>query len=555
MEEEREDEEKQEEGLTASRDALVGLWRDSVLRCANRFGLSPSLVDSPTTVSSSASVGWPESFDQMVSLDGGTVEIPNITGTTAALLRALIARESLRLLLPNDVLHERAIADLASEYGRQQLEERGLALWSEEWQRRSPRTAIRAGGVYDPVLFFTTLANLTDKKGLNLLVSRVLAMERTSIRAGIDEWGWYLHRFLREYNHPLSEIEVRVLEELLNEPDLTREALSDRLCVSADWIGKTIQGLRARGQLKEFVHLSLPALAIRTVQMLLLPGENSPIDCERLIEHCPFVYSSHQVVTGRGGLYITFCVPDNNRNMSYLHRMTQAAQRTGHEVIEFERCRSARYHNLDCYSCRTGNWEIDWPTVQMDLEYLLSSTGGHDALPPEPPARVAQYDGLDVQILVQIQKGVHKVNDLQRIVKRRTALVSERVNHLRSLGVVKHFWELHYVGLINDVLLIARDAEPSRALRAAAPRLPKCVLDTDTKNGTLVRAQLPVGGTLQFVRAFEHLDRRPYVYVIGPRLYGQWLLSDFIADWNSYAGTWSPHEQGIDNWLEILEQY
>ncbi len=535
---------------SASAEALVRLWREMVVGCAQRFNIDSVILKMSVNMRREQTTAWPESFRKRVIIYNDTgVCIPDIRDTPAALIRAILAREAFFHLMPVEVLSSQDLFDMACEYGCQQLNGKDIVKWKEAWSQNRHGEKIGAGGIYDPCTLYSALTDLTDGEGLEELVRRLQGMKRYGFKVDHNEWAGYLLRFLRDYNRPLTEIEVRVIRELLYDAHFTRKEIAWRLGVGTDWVGKTMQVLRRRRQLQYFERITFPALGIRAFQLIMQPCNNKRyINYYRFVDKCPFVYSSHKILTGRGGIFITLCIPDNRENISQLEEIIRVATENDIDIIVLERHRSAPFYNLDCYNHRTGQWEIDWSLLQMEVE-SVARTGEEQAcseILPEPPQRIKECDSLDAQILVEVQRNNMTIEGIRKSLKRQTTVISEHLRYLRQMGVIKRFCEMHYVGLSSEAVVIAPDATLSRVFVRTAKRLPKCFLDMDQEERTVLRAQLPPEGTVALLKVFGSMERPPLSFVLDSRIYGGWQLSDFIEDWDFYTGTWTPHERGID---------
>ncbi len=547
-------EKEYEKAMNNTQKMLLQVWDEIVFRTCNRFSLENTLVEKDSTIACEDPLSWPYSFKCRVD-SNGTITIPNITETSAPLLQAILSREALCCLLEEENLDDRPLFDIACEYGLQTLKLKNVSLWEKEWIKYSPEVTMPNGIRYRPHSMFEVLRRLSEKEGLNLLVQRVSSLVRLGIHVFFEEWVGYFFRFIREYNHPLTDLEVKILHHLLNNPDTTRRELSSKIKASSDWIGKMIAAMKDRGQLREFDYLSLPALGIKTFQIILLHGKNSVIDSSTLITGCPFLFSMHRIPFGRGGLFATLCIPDNPKNLRYLNRMINVAAKNGIDASVYERVRSRSIYNLHCYNSQSKSWDIDWSSLQLEAE-VVNATGVTSLYPgiiPEPKERVFQCDGLDTQILVEFQKGRTTVANLRKIVKKRTADVVSRLNRFRELGIINHFWELHYVGLNNDLIILCPTIEVSKIVTSIAIRLPKSFINLNESNLLLLRTQLPTGGAVHLAKTLHSLDTASYTYILDTQEYGQWNLGDFIQDWNSYTGQWHPYEGPIDRWLNSID--
>ncbi len=172
----------------------------------------------------------------------------------------------------------------------------------------------------------------------------------------------------------------------------------------------------------------------------------------------------------------------------------------------------------------------------------------------EPPKRIFQCDHIDAYILVLFQKGITSIRDIREQVGKRTEEIVKRVSNLRAKGVIKHIWELHHVGLTDNVILFIPDSQTFGIASVLTKLLPVSHLETNSETLGLQRLRLPAGNSINLVNMLQDFSRRPEVYFLGERIYGSWYLSDFINEWNSYHGTWDPHEERMDEWNHTLEQ-
>ncbi|MBD3408473.1 MAG: hypothetical protein GF411_20285 [Candidatus Lokiarchaeota archaeon] len=534
---------------------LLKLWDTVLVNIDQRFGIkSPLKGLSPQIVSDERS-DWPSSWDSKIEIEGKYIFLSNLVETPEQLRKAILSREALFNSLPQGVIPQVFLFDISCEYAIQQLDSEYAEKWATKWKKSSPDRLTKFRSVYKPEAIFSNLRKLSMESGLNQLVDRILQLESLQLDLSIEQWNRYLYRFVRTYPAELNDVELQIVDILLRTPDASREDIAQQLDLSTNWVGKTILDLRKKRQLREFQLLSFAALGIRVFHVILLSKPQTTRSIIDFIKLCPFVFSIHRLIMGSGGIFATLCIPDNKTNIEVFESMLQLAKEKGIIVRSIERNRVLRSFNFQSYSTDSSSWDIDWDRVSLEMS-MIQESNIVDAYPlafSDPPERITQCDHVDAHILVLFQRGITSIRNIRKVVKKRTSEIVKRVNRLRRLGVIKHLWELHHVGLNDNTILFTEKPLTENILSVLPNLLPYCYVDKGMSGKIAHRLRLPSGNSIDLASVFQDITSSPEIYPLGERIYGSWILSDFINEWNSYHGTWDIHEDRIHHWMHSLE--
>lgn len=543
--------------IARTETALRDLWRETLRRCSERFSLEESLASLEIVIDdATGSLAWPQSWNIEVQLREDTVMIPDLTSTAAPLIRGLLAREALRLMLPAGVVDDNVVFDVACEFGRQNLRGQLEQEWTERWRASSESIRLPTGAVYDAIRIFDQLERMEGSRALDNLVNAIAKFARAGVTLSLDDWVRYLMGYVIEFTIPLNRIEIAVADALLRDASTTREEIAARLGMTPDWIGKVVQRMTARGQLRLFERLSLRALNIRVQHILIEPAVVSQAEGLDFFRSCPFLYSSWRVIGGRGGILITLAVPDNDHNLRAVRTAVRRVARSGFTLQTFDRVRAARQYCFDYYDTETARWRIDWFSLWLAARHI--SSGGNQRLPtlelPAPPEPLRYIDNTDALLLSEFQAGTTTIRGLRDKIRCRTSAVVEKMTKFRDTRVLVQMYELRHAGLTADSLVIVEADRGKEIMGHLALRLPQTYVESTEKGPMLFRVTLPADGVTRLAKIVGDIVPEPQqIHLLDSPLYGGWKLGAFIEDWNFYHGTWAPHPN-IDTWLEDIER-
>ncbi len=537
-----------------ARQALVQLWRECVYGSSERFGLSHELTSMSVVVDGERPIDWPEAWDTQVAIDGNTVHLPFIVGTEAPLVRALLNREALRLMLSSDSVDAVVVSDIACAFGEQCLGGPLLEEWRQRWRASSKQVPSPTGAVYDGPEIFRQLHAMGEEEYIDGVVGMVIRFARAGVRLSVHEWVRLLADYMRGYVIRLNTSEVRVLGAVLASNGTVRERIAQETGMSTNWVGRLLQRLIARGQLRVFERLSLRALSVQVRHLLITPTEGSTVSASDLVAKCPFLYSSREIVSGGGGLMATLAIPDNKDNSHAVDRAIAHAESEGVSVQAMTRERVKTHYSFHHYVPGIGGWSIDWTVLYLRTAHLVEDGRAQPSLLdlPDPPTPLRYIDSIGTRVLCEFQGGATTVRELRQTIGCRTETICKWLNVFRESGVIGHVYELHHAGLSEDILVVCRHGDEAYGLAALAEDLPMTHVEQVSEDRLMFRIRVPDGETAGLARTVRGLCPTAQVHLLGGALYGRWKLSTFIEDWNSYHGRWDAY-RGVDEWLDSVE--
>lgn len=535
------------------KEELGQLWEDAIASIQARFDL-PCQNRELEIIEKDPS---PESLSvwELRVSDGSLIYHEKNLNSTP-LLYGVIAREACRVNLPTSLKDETARFDIACEYGRQIIDDSLVEEWLSHWEADSPRISLDDGTRYRPRLLFQILWHLGEEQALNRLVGRLSQMSKHNVVLGFNGWVKWFLRYIVEYERPLTATEMIIVDVLVKDPTADRQTIAERADVSPRWVSTVQKRLEKRGQLMEFDLVAYSKIGIRVFQIILQPNTENQVDPSFLLDECPFVFSSSNILTGNQGIYATLCIPDNPANISHLNRLSESAREYGINVFVFERYESGNWLNLDAYEANTGEWSFDWESLRMegvmmqreDLAFLypdISLSG---------PSKEYLLDRIDIRLLLEFEKGHKSTRSLRDALGIRMDEVVRRLNELRANEIIIKSWEVHHIGLLEEAVVYTEEKMATNCVAALGLRLPRCFLDYDSDERLFMRARLPKGGAFGLAHALEPIKSLSGVHLVGDRMWGRWRLSDWLDEWDLETGCWRPTSKNLSHWYGSMEE-
>ncbi|MCF2136437.1 MAG: winged helix-turn-helix domain-containing protein [Candidatus Thorarchaeota archaeon] len=472
------------------------------------------------------------------------------------ILKAVIAREVMYNAIPTDFIDTIAADDIAWEYGRQHIDSQHEQIWIDKWKEVNPPRKTSKGYPYKPQESLQVLEKLRGSKGFADLLASVKKMAKYRIIPDFDDWALFLYRYIMNTSAHLKMMECFVIDALMKSSNETIEVISDRLRHSPQWTRKIIKSLKKRDILTEFEYVVLSKIGIRLYNIIIEPPKDSQIDVSFLLRWCPFVYSTAPILTGNGGILATLCIPNNYENIRYLGVLKNKARTYNLDVQIFERFKAATLLNFDDYNHEAGRWDINWGVLQMESEMMQRDDLAivYPQIHYSSPSEDLELDSLDLKILDLFQRGYKTIRELREQLESRNETIIQHVRKLRALDVIRKFWDVQHIGLVEEVIITSENPEIVHCVSALGLRLPRCNIEYDQKENLLMRVQVPPGGTYGLIRALSGLQPRPKPILVGNRLWGSWNLTNWLDDWNLETGKWMKTKNDTSRWIQSMEQ-
>lgn len=526
------------------------LWANFCNEVEERFVTDHRAPDIDILISDNLPTDYQHLWSTRVKDD--SITISSGVDLKSPFFNAIIAREVLATSFPLCVSRFPRCYDLACHFGKQHLNDESLTqLWDELWSRESPPTSIPGGHIYNPIMQLEDLDRLDIHKGFNELMTRLYRIDRYKTKMSFEEFSRYLRVFIDEYTVRLTATEIRVVELLLREPNLTRANIAKRLDKSTTWVSTVIPNLLNRGILVHYERVSLSSVGVRTFDLILTAANQE--QCYDVIKLYPFLYSCSPIIVGDTGFIATVSIPHNPANLNSLVELEKTCARLGITMRSFELIEKGVSSFLSSYDTKKGEWNIDWNALQLEAQQLASNEALLNAYPPpfQKRERTIEIDDLGARILAAFEMGHKTVRKLRDAVRARQKRVVELFNQFKQNGIIMDIWEVHHIGLNELVIVASEDPLTSKIVAALSARLPKSYLHFNGDT-LFMRTFLPKGGAIGFAKVLNRLPTIPQILLTEKPTYGQWSLAKMINLWNTRNQSWRPSIDALSEWYEYL---
>ena len=514
---------------------------------ANYEALQVELDDSPCGEDVKKIIG--------LVIDDGAIRLPPDFIDHKEILTATLAREAMLNALPSNLEESIVADDLAWEYGRQMLTEQKQQAWIESWKVVNPPQANPTGYPYRPQEEFILLWKLKKEKALEDLVKNALKMVRYGTIPTPEEWHLFLYKTVMSTSASLSLHEGYIIDTLLKNPTTTVNKIAERIGLTEQSTRKKIRSLKERTILNEYEYVVLSKIRFRLYNITLEPDDDPNIDVMFMLRHCPFTYSITPILTGNGGIIATLCIPDNKTNLRHVYEIRKISRNYGINCEMFERYKSSTQINLNDYDYDKGDWSIEWNLLQMEAEKMQREELAimYPQIQYSYPPDDVSFDRLDLQIIDKFQRGFKNVRQIREALGIRLQIVTERLKRLRSLDVIRKFWEIRHLGLNEEINVTSTDKKVAKCISSLALRLPHSRIEFDRDETLFMGGKVPSGGTYGLITALSSLVPRPRVRLVGKRLWGVWNLTKWLPDWDLNTGRWKETSIDLNKWIDSME--
>ncbi|MEM2141681.1 MAG: helix-turn-helix domain-containing protein [Candidatus Thorarchaeota archaeon] len=483
-------------------------------------------------------------------LDGSTLILDaDIVGNPCRIF-TVVCRECVGSVMSDKVCRE-AVDDLGMALAYSLLDtkdqERIAAFWRECVRDKYVDRVTR----YSPARFFTTLHDLTDGRGLWEIVNEIEHMSRHGLSLDFEDYVRYCERRYRLFVTTLTAADVRMLRVLLNEPMIPKKQLARRTGFTYQWVSERISYLRKKNVLRQWTTVRFSKIGIRMFN-LLMDSEDPNENLTRLFDHCPFVYSMRNIITGRWRLLVTLSIPDNHDSIRALNTFEREIRKRGISVEHSEVMSSGANFSLEYYDPDRGVWNIPWSIVKTELE-RIHRDGLASAMPKfyvQKEELVRDLDGLDMVIARMVHSGRQSVSTIRSELRVGQEKVASKLKRMRKLGVLGTIVELHNVGLVENAFILSHEPSAGESLAAWAIRLPRSIVAFDIDDSMIMMCGLPCGGGYGLMRTIEGLHPGVSGGLIGDVMQDRWIIPFEL--WDEDRHEWNCPDEQIGLWLDCI---
>ena len=531
--------------MTALKSRVSTYWEMSSKRIRDDFA-----VDTPPVPKDVQIINSKESirFGGQYSTDSELLQVTQEVIDNKIPLEGIVHRECLFHSLSSDLCDE-ARHDIASCFARTQLYKADRVKWVNRWMKL-PLKRIRANLEYNSFETMDWMYKLGGPEELVRLIHEFECMSRYGKKLEFEEYFEYMIRRTQDIVVGLSQTEVKIVDSLQKESDISYRQISKNTGLSESWISTKINRLKERYVLSELTTAPFSRIGIRTFYVLLAaPSWDDPT---RLIKDCPFLYDIQSILNGPWQVIARLAIPDNPENTNSINQAVSILQRNGIAVGVSEThsvgVTSSFYH----YNTKTRLWDIPWVAMEgwghrIQAESLHCLVNRID----RPAITTKHYlDSIDMRILDSIHRGIASTRLLRKELSINQSKLAKHVRDLKSEELIRKTWAVYNIGLVERVALRATDKKTASMLDTWSRELPRGYLRYEQNRSLLMMAELPIGGSSRLMDVLRKLKWPVSTSMLGSSVWGQWEFPTHLWDVNKQR--WNSPKSEINSWLNEL---
>ncbi len=443
------------------------------------------------------------------------------------------------------------IEDLAMEFARQNLPEEGRQTWEAFWKELYPRAQVGSMLFHNPSTTYARLYELMGPKGFNDLIEEFLVMKKYEIPLEFEDYLTFMHLRFPKFRVSLGRTELKIIDALMRMPDAKMKQIAETVGISEQWTSRKVSELQNSGVLRKFDRIPFSKIGIRMFTMLI--QINEPLqDAYSLLQNCPFLYSFRKMQSGAWDAMATICVPSNPRSIRIMKDGLLMMDKWGLTSHMWEIVTSGVTKSFDYYSPDDGRWNIPWSFLQVQLAKIHRDRLGSvfpQITQPAAKTRI-RLECLDMQVLNLVRSGTTSITKIRESLQVGQHRVAESVKKLREEGLIEAQWEVHNIGLVEDVLVTTSEQETAEAIAGWSQRFPRAIISYTLDGRLILVLRLPSGGGYGVSASIVDLPAEAQVGLLSNRIYGGWGFPYEL--WDDHAQRWSYPEDRAHEWLEAL---
>jgi len=507
------------------------------------FGLDAAQI--PREIESVSST---ELLDGISQIQNGKLLISEKVALGDIPLQAVVARECLKSALPKKGICIKWAEDLANEFARQYLTGKNREDWYRTWIESTQETKVNDALSHSPQRAYALLYEAMGERALQNIVSDFINASKYGTEMSLEDYLQYFYTVTSRFTVPLDTTELHIIDSLIKDPNATPKTQAKKLSLSPQWISTKITELQRKMILRKFETVRFSKIGIRMFHLEIGNVSISEI-LNQYLSGCPFLYGIRSILSGPNQALAILAVPDNPINIAALDRFIKGLQDDMIEHRLFEVTSSSANYCFDYYDSEDGIWRIPW-----DLERVQLSKIHQDDLASIFPKidekkcmDNSEFDMLDMRILGTVWRGATSVYSIRKELRVGQERVAAKLKEFRNQDIITMKWEIHNIGLIENIMIHTEDASIGASIAAWSQRLPRTIHSFDDERRMVLMCSLPQGGTYGMIWAMELLATPIQTSVLGQSLYGYWRFPD--AQWDVNTCQWKASYDEIESWL------
>ena len=528
-------------------DEVAKFWKDSSRLVYNRFQLE--VVDAPRLVQVIDEHDC-ERFGGFLDPSTGSLVLSTATRAGRIPLRGVVLRESFYHSLPSSLCDE-ARNDISSEFAYQSLTKEERSLWGTAW-RAVPSRRVGANLTYTSYRIIEWMISLGGERELDSLAHEFLSMSKYGRELRFVDYLEYMTKRTQRIEVGLNGTEIRVVDALLKDRNLSITKLARQLELSNSWTSTLVNRLRDGYILRTITNTPFSRIGIRTFHILL--GSRPEDDPFRYLAGCPFIYNSQHVLNGPWQVLARLAIPDNVKSIHSLESAADTLSDNGIAVDVSETHSAAQTYSFYHYNVANRRWEIPWVAMQGWGQRIQDESLDEIVERIDMPANMTDMylDALDLEILKLVNKKVTSSRALRKELRVGQNKLADRLAELRSNGLIRKNWDVYNVGLVESVAIRTSNRKTARILDVWSRELPKTFLRYGALRDLLMITDLPTGGSSRFMETMRDLGWDASVSLLSGSMWGQWSFP--VSLWNVEHQRWGAPIEEINSWLAQLDR-
>ncbi len=518
------------------------LWIDIAEIILSRFNLETPSIPSKVTID--------ETMETWSKLSQETLFLSDVVVRGETPLDAVISSTCLRESLPKSRICMEWIEDIANEFARQYISPDSRERWTEIWRQQTPTTIIDEVLNHSPQNAYITLYELVGERALNGIVSDLVNASRYDMEMSLEDYIRYFNTTASRFTVKLDSTELVIIDNLLKKPETTPKSLSTKVALTPQWISTKISELQRKLVLRKFETVRFSKIGIRMFQLLV--GHNSDDASKEYLSGCPFLYGIRPVISRPRYCLAILAVPDNQNSIDALEKVTKHLVEREIDHRLFEVISSGTNYCFDYYEVDKGTWAIPWnlEAVQLAKIHRDGLASLFPRITEEKTVIQKDFDEFDIQILGCMWRGVSSVSKIRTELRAGQERVANKLKTLREKGVISLMWEIHNIGLSENLIVFTDDIQTGESLAAWSQRFPRIIQSFDENQRLVLVTSLPQGGCYEMVMAMQTLEEPIQIDILGQPLHGNWVFP--VDLWDANRQYWRSPDDKIDQWMDSI---
>jgi hypothetical protein len=308
--------------------------------------------------------------------------------------------------------------------------------------------------------------------------------------------------------------------------------------------------LKKKRVLGEYTTTPFSRINIRMFHLLLSGPSND--DPARYLSRCPFLYSIQYILNGPWQVWAILAVPDNRISENSVNKAVAILNDHGIATDLVEVHSAGVSYSFYHYNTTTESWNIPWIILRgwghriqdESLDLIIERVD-------VPAIRTELYlDSLDMKILSLVWQRVNTTRALRQKLSIGRNKLSTRLDRLKKEGLIRQFWDIFNIGLVEHVALRTTDKQLSSWIDAWTREFPRVVIHFGKQRDSFFSIDLSMGDSVKLMNTLRELGWLATVLPLSNRRWGRWGFPKHL--WDVENQSWKAPIQEIENWLDSL---